>query len=118
MPNHRGKFTLTYEGPYVVKWAFFEGAFVLADIDRHDINMSINSDVVIQYFAWGSLQVQHLFLHSYVNQKKNKNKKKQKKKQNKKKEKRKEKKEKKKSKKNIKIWKGRLKTRKGSLGKN
>ena len=51
MPNHRGKFTLTYEGPYVVKWAFFEGAFVLADIDRHDINMSINSDAVIQYFA-------------------------------------------------------------------
>ena len=79
MPNHRGKFTLTYEGPYVVKWAFFEGAFVLADIDRHDINMSINSDAVIQYFAWGSLQVQHLFLHSYVNQKKNKNKKKTKK---------------------------------------
>ena len=51
MPNHRGKFTLTYEGPYVVKWAFFEGAFVLADIDRHDINMSINSDAVIKYFA-------------------------------------------------------------------
>ena len=98
MPNHRGKFTLTYEGPYVVKWAFFEGAFVLADIDRHDINMSINSDAVIKYFAWGSLQVQHLFLHSYVNQKKNKNKKKQ----NKKKEKRKEKKEKKKMQKEYK----------------
>ena len=100
MPNHRGKFTLTYEGPYVVKWAFFEGAFVLADIDRHDINMSINSDAVIQYFAWGSLQVQHLFLHSYVNQKKNKNKNKNKK--NKKKKKRQKKKDKKKKQKEYK----------------
>ena len=61
MPNHRGKFALTYKGPYVVKKAFSSGALILASMDGHDFNMPTNSDVVIQYFAWGSLQVQPLF---------------------------------------------------------
>ena len=51
MPNHRGKFALTYEGPYVVKKAFSGGALILADMDRNDFNMPTNSDTVIWYFA-------------------------------------------------------------------
>ena len=51
MPNHRGKFAPTYEGPYVVKKAFFEGALILADMDGCDFNMPTNSNVVIRYFA-------------------------------------------------------------------
>ena len=54
IPNHRGKFASTYEGPYVVK-AFFEGALILANMDGHDFNMPTNSNVVLQYFAWESL---------------------------------------------------------------
>ena len=44
-------FAPTYEGPYVVKKAFFGGALILADIDGHDFNMPTNSDAVIRYFA-------------------------------------------------------------------
>ena len=47
MPNHRGKFALTYEGPYVVKKAFSGGALILANMDGHDFNMPTNSDAII-----------------------------------------------------------------------
>ena len=42
MPNHRGKFALTYEGLYVVKKTFSREALILADMDKRDINMPIN----------------------------------------------------------------------------
>ena len=42
MPNHRGKFALTYEGLYVVKKTFSRGSLILADMDKRDINMPIN----------------------------------------------------------------------------
>ena len=51
MLNHRGKFVPTYEGPYVVKKAFFGRALILADMDGHDFNMPTNSDTIIRYFA-------------------------------------------------------------------
>ena len=51
MPDHKGKFAPTYEGPYVVNKAFFGGALILANMDRHDFNMPTNSDAVIWYFA-------------------------------------------------------------------
>ena len=51
MLDHKGKFAPMYEGPYVVKKAFSGGALILADMDGHDFNMPINSDVVIWYFA-------------------------------------------------------------------
>ena len=57
MPDHRGKFAPTYEGPYVVKKAFSRGALILADMDGHDFNMPTNSDAIIWYFAWKSLSV-------------------------------------------------------------
>ena len=42
MPDHRGKFAPTYEGPYVVKKAFFGGALILSNMDGHDFNMAAN----------------------------------------------------------------------------
>ena len=48
MPDHKGKFSPSYEGLYVVKKAFSEGALILADMDGNDFNMPTNSDVVIQ----------------------------------------------------------------------
>ena len=51
MPDHRGNFAPTYEGPYVVKKAFFGEALILADMDGHDFNMPANSNALIQYFA-------------------------------------------------------------------
>jgi len=51
MPDHRGKFAPTYEGPYVVKKAFSRGALILADMDGHGFNMPTNSDAIIWYFA-------------------------------------------------------------------
>ena len=51
MLDHRGKFAPSYEGPYVVKKAFFGGALILADMDGHDFNMPTNSDAVIRYFS-------------------------------------------------------------------
>ena len=51
MPDHRGKFALTYIGLYVVKKAFFRGALILADMDGNDFNMTTNSDAIIQYFS-------------------------------------------------------------------
>ena len=36
MPDHRGKFALNYEGPYVVKMAFSRGALILADMDAYE----------------------------------------------------------------------------------
>ena len=85
MPDHRGKFSPTYEGLYMVMKAFSEGALILPNMDGHDFNMPINSNAVIQYFAWRSFQVRPLFLYSYVNKqsKKIKNAKKKKKKKKK-----------------------------------
>ena len=51
MPDHRGKFSPTYEGLYMVMKAFSEGALILPNMDGHDFNMPINSNAVIQYFA-------------------------------------------------------------------
>lgn len=47
MPDYRGNFAATYEGPYVVKKAFYGGVLILSDMDGHDISMLTNSDVVI-----------------------------------------------------------------------
>ena len=67
MPDHRGKFSPTYKGPYVMKKSFSRGALILANLDGHDFNMPTNSEAILQYFAWGSFQVEPIFLHSYVN---------------------------------------------------
>ena len=51
MPDHKGTFSLTYEGTYVVKKAFSKGSLILVDMKGHDFNMPTNSNAVIQYFA-------------------------------------------------------------------
>ena len=51
MSDHRGKFALTYEGPYVVKKTFFRGALILVDMDGNDFDIPTNFDAVMQYFA-------------------------------------------------------------------
>ena len=51
MLDHKGKFSSTYEGSYVVKKTFSKEALILADMDRHDFNMPTNSNAVIQYIA-------------------------------------------------------------------
>ena len=82
MPNHRGKFAPTYEGPYVIKKAFSKGALILADMDENDFNMPTNSNAVIRYFAWRSLAVHLIFIFSCQKEKEKENTK-QKTKQNK-----------------------------------
>ena len=48
MPDHSGKFSPTYEGPNMVKKAFYRGALILANMDRHDFNPPTNYDAVIR----------------------------------------------------------------------
>ena len=55
----------------MVKKAFFGGALILVDMEWHDFNMSTNSNIVIWYFAWRSLSV-HL-ISIFLCQKKKKN---------------------------------------------
>lgn len=47
----RGKWTPTYEGPFVVKKVFSGGAMMLATMDGEDFPLSVNADVVKKYFA-------------------------------------------------------------------
>jgi len=51
MPDHKGKFAPTGEGPYEVKKAFSRGALILANMDECDFNMPTNFATVIRYFA-------------------------------------------------------------------
>ena len=76
MPDHRGKFALTYEGPYEVKKAFSRGALILADMDGHDFNMPTNFDAILWYFTWRSLSVHIIFMSLCQQKKKNEKKKK------------------------------------------
>ena len=45
----RGKFSPSYEGPYVVMKAFSGGAIILADMDSEVFRSPINFDSVIKY---------------------------------------------------------------------
>ena len=44
-----GKFAPSYEGPYVVKKAFSDGALILADMDDEEFHASTNSVSIIKY---------------------------------------------------------------------
>ena len=57
MPDHRGKFSPTYEGPYVEKKAFSKGSLILADMDGHDFNMPTNSDEIGRAHVWTPVTV-------------------------------------------------------------
>ncbi|XP_019430087.1 PREDICTED: uncharacterized protein LOC109337544 [Lupinus angustifolius] len=54
LPTHkdsRGKWTPNYEGPYVVKRAFFGGALILTNMDSEDMPLPVNSGAVKKYYA-------------------------------------------------------------------
>ena len=47
----RGKWTPTYEGPFVVKHIFSGGAMILATMDGDDLPHPANVDIVKRYYA-------------------------------------------------------------------
>lgn len=54
LPIHKGpcdKWTPNYEGPYVVKKAFFGGALILTTMNGEELPRSINFDIVKRYYA-------------------------------------------------------------------
>ncbi len=54
LPNQsdpRGKWSPTYEGPYVVKKVFSDGALILTHVDREELPRPVNSDIVKRYYA-------------------------------------------------------------------
>ena len=47
----RGKWTPTYEGPFVIKNIFSGGAMILTTMDGHDLRHPANADIVKRYYA-------------------------------------------------------------------
>ena len=47
----RGKWLPNWEGPYVVKKAFLEGALILAKMDGKEFSSPINDDIVKKYYT-------------------------------------------------------------------
>ena len=47
----RGKWTPTYEGPFVVKNIFSGGARILTTMDGDDLHHPVNTDIVKRYYA-------------------------------------------------------------------
>ena len=47
----RGKWTPTYEGPFVVKNIFSGGAMILSTMDGDDLPHPVNADIVKRYYA-------------------------------------------------------------------
>ena len=46
-----GKWTPTYEGPFVVKNIFSRGAMILTTMDGDDLLHPVNADIVKKYYA-------------------------------------------------------------------
>ena len=51
LKNNRGKWAPNYEGPFIVKNAFYGGALVLANMDDEEFPSPMNVDVVKRYYA-------------------------------------------------------------------
>jgi len=49
--DHRGKWTLNYEGSYVVKKTFSRGALILTRMDGEKLPLPVNSDAVKRFYA-------------------------------------------------------------------
>ena len=47
----RGKWTPTYEGPFVIKIIFSGGAMILTTMDGDDLPHPVNADIVKRYYA-------------------------------------------------------------------
>ena len=46
-----GKWSSNWEGPYVVKKAFSEGALILTEMDGKEFSGPIDADIVQKYYA-------------------------------------------------------------------
>ncbi len=54
LPNQndaQGKWSPTYEGPYVVKRAFSGGALILTHMDGEEFPRPVNADTIKRYYA-------------------------------------------------------------------
>ena len=49
--EHMGKWTPTYEGPFVVKKVFSGGFMMLTTMDGEDFLDPVNTDIVKKYYA-------------------------------------------------------------------
>ena len=47
----RGKWTPTYEGPFLIKNIFSSGAMILTTMDSDDLLHPANADIVKRYYA-------------------------------------------------------------------
>ena len=47
----RGKWTPTYEGPFVIKNIFSSGAMILTTMDGDDLPHPVNADIVKRYYT-------------------------------------------------------------------
>ena len=47
----RGKWTPTYEGPFIVKKLFSRGAMMLTTMDGEDFSHPVNMDIIKKYYA-------------------------------------------------------------------
>ena len=47
----RGKWTPTYEGPFVFKRVFSGGAMMLTTVDGEDLPHPVNANIVKKYYA-------------------------------------------------------------------
>ena len=46
-----GKWTPTYEGPFVIKSIFSSGAMILTTMDGDDLPHPVNAEIVKKYYA-------------------------------------------------------------------
>ena len=49
--DFRGKWSPNWEGPYVMKKAFLEGALILTEMDGKEFPGPINANIVKKYYA-------------------------------------------------------------------
>jgi len=51
LKDNRGKWAPNYEGPFIIKKAFFGGALVLTNMDDKELPSPVNSNVIKRYYA-------------------------------------------------------------------
>ena len=51
LKDNRGKWAPNYEGPFIIKKAFFGGALVLTNMDDKELPSPVNADVIKRYYA-------------------------------------------------------------------
>ncbi|PKI67583.1 hypothetical protein CRG98_012006 [Punica granatum] len=49
-PDSKGKFAYKYDGPFIVKEIFDEGAIILNDMDENENALPVNTDALKKYY--------------------------------------------------------------------